>query len=281
MDKVLIDNISAVDFSVHFRHLAQGVAAGLGEKGHKAQLHTVFFQKLIFVGVAQLHHRAHVHLVIGGEHGGRVLTVFEPAGNGLPQAGHFYALFAGRIVGRHGCARRCGHSRRRSWRGRCGNGLSHIAFHHPAIAAGSGHRIAANAGFGHGFFGRGGIFYICRRCSFGLWLARGGCGCRGSSAAAGREHGKFCIGGHGAAFCGQNLAQNTGRRGGHFNADLIGFQLAQHFILGNSIANGLEPCGNGCLGDAFAQGWDQNVEAAGCGWRLLTHGGFGGSCGRF
>ena len=43
------------------------------------------------------------------------------------------------------------------------------------------------------------------------------------------------------------------RRGGHFDGDLVGFQLAQHFIDGDGIAGFLEPGGDGGFGHGFAQ----------------------------
>jgi hypothetical protein len=44
----------------------------------------------------------HVDLVIGGQHGGGVLRVFEAAGDGLAQAGHLHPFFAGRVIGGNG-----------------------------------------------------------------------------------------------------------------------------------------------------------------------------------
>ena len=58
------------------------------------------FSNSVLVLVAQLHDRAHVHVVERGEHGGGVLRVLEAPGDGLAQARHVHALLARRIVGR-------------------------------------------------------------------------------------------------------------------------------------------------------------------------------------
>ena len=94
MNEVLVDDVGAVDLGVDLGDFVQGVHASLGEEGHKAQFHAVLFQKQVFVFVAQRHHLGHVDLVIGGQHRGGVLAVFQAARDGLAQAGHFHPFFA-------------------------------------------------------------------------------------------------------------------------------------------------------------------------------------------
>ena len=50
--------------------------------------------------IAQVHHRAHVDLIEGREHGSRVLRLLEPARDGLAQPRHLHALFACGVVRR-------------------------------------------------------------------------------------------------------------------------------------------------------------------------------------
>ena len=57
----------------------------------------------------------------------------------------------------------------------------------------------------------------------------------------------------GVTFLSNNFAQGASYGAGHFDGDLIGFQLAEHFIHRDGIAGFLEPCGNGGFGDGFAQ----------------------------
>ncbi len=61
------------------------------------------------------------------------------------------------------------------------------------------------------------------------------------------------IGLDGRTFLGHDLGQDAGGRAGHLDRDLVGFQLAQHFIDRHGIAGLLEPCRDGRLGDGFAQ----------------------------
>ena len=50
---------------------------GLGEERHEAQFDAVLSSEQVFVFVAQGHHLGHVDLVVGGEHGGRVLAFLQ------------------------------------------------------------------------------------------------------------------------------------------------------------------------------------------------------------
>ena len=130
MHEVFVHDIGAIDFSVHLRHLLQGVDTGLGEEGHKAQTRAVLLFELVFIGVAQGHHLGHVHLVIGGQDRCGVLRILQTLCNRLAQTGHFDPFFACSILsgdrGTRGCCRRCSG-------GNCG--LQNIFFHDASILA--------------------------------------------------------------------------------------------------------------------------------------------------
>jgi hypothetical protein len=51
------------------------------------------------VMAAQRHHRTHVDLVEGRQHGGGILGVLETPRNRLPQLRHTHALFARGVIG--------------------------------------------------------------------------------------------------------------------------------------------------------------------------------------
>ena len=54
----------------------------------------VLLLKRLLAPLAQRHHGGHVHLVEGGEHGGVVLRLDEPAGDRRAALGHAHAFFA-------------------------------------------------------------------------------------------------------------------------------------------------------------------------------------------
>src|SRR3546814_6884109 len=69
----------------------------------------------LLVLLPQGHHRAHVALVEGGEHGRGVLRLLQAPRDGLAQPGHAHALFAlSAGGGRRGCGCRGGGGRFRS-----------------------------------------------------------------------------------------------------------------------------------------------------------------------
>ena len=274
MHEVLIDDIGAVDLGIHLGHFAQGMDAGLGEEGHEAKTHAVLLLEVIFVGVAQRHHLGHVHLVIGGQHRGGVLRIFQAARDGLAQAGHFHPFFARGILGRGrgaggGCGGRCG-----GLRG--GGGLHHIFLHDPTVAAGACDLSGVDAFFGHHLLRRGGMGDIFA-CAGGGGRRGGGCGRGGGhSGDSAADHGELAIGLHGCAFGGDDFAQDTGSGAWHLDRDLVGFKFAEHFILRHGVADFLEPCGNRRLGHAFAERGDHDIDG-GAGGRF--GGGGSGGCG--
>jgi hypothetical protein len=104
MAVVLVDDVGAIDLGIDRRDFFQRMADRLGEEAHEAELHAMLLLKQLLVLFADVHHRAHVHLVVGGQHGGGVLRVFQAAGDGLAQAGHAHAIFARFIISRGWCA---------------------------------------------------------------------------------------------------------------------------------------------------------------------------------
>ena len=66
----------------------------------------MFFQKQIFVFVAQRHHLGHIDLIVGCEHCCGILAVFEAPRNCLAQTCHLHAFFTGGIFDGDGGARR-------------------------------------------------------------------------------------------------------------------------------------------------------------------------------
>ena len=80
------------------------MTAGFGEKGQPSL--PMFFHKEIFVFGPQTHNRAHIHLIVCGQHCGCILTVLKAARDGLAQTGHFYRS-SRRIIHAYWCARSC------------------------------------------------------------------------------------------------------------------------------------------------------------------------------
>ena len=100
MDKVLVNHIGAVNLGIHLWYFVQSMAAGLDEERHESKLCFVFFEEQVLVFAAQRNHGGHVDLIIGGQHGGIVLGVFQALGNGGAEPGHLDAFFRSR-AGHH------------------------------------------------------------------------------------------------------------------------------------------------------------------------------------
>ena len=212
VDEVLVDHIGAVDFGVDLGHLFQGVRTGLGEEGHEAELHAVFLLEQFLVFLAKRHRRGHVDLVVGRQHRGGVLCIFQAARDGLAQTCHLHTFFAASVFGWDRCAGRSGSRRSRSlWRW-AGERLLHVFLHDATIAARAGDSIGRKVVFGHEFFGRWRVFNVFAAacwsgCGFGRFGCSGGCCC---SAFARGHHSELAAGFYGCAFCGENLGQNAG-----------------------------------------------------------------------
>ena len=212
MDEVFVNQIGAVDFGVHLGDFGQGVGASFDEERHEAKFDAVLLFKQRFVFVAQVHHGGHVDLVIGGQHGGGVLRVFQAPRDGLAQAGHFDPFFAGGIISGNRRARRGGgcwcwcRSCDRRW---C-CGVLNVFFHDATVAASAGDLFGVETLFSHQFLGRRGVFDIfcgCWRSSRSLDFCS-----RGSGGGTFVDRGKQGIDADSGAFGGDDFAKSAGDR---------------------------------------------------------------------
>ena len=236
--------------------------ASFGEEGHEAEFDFVFLLELVFVLVPQSHHFGHVHLVVGGEHGGGVLRLFQAARDGLAQLGHFYAFFAGSVC----LGARSGWSRSRCRSFGCVESVQNVLFHHATVFARASNRASGHVVFCHQF--------LCGGCVLNIFASRCGSGGSGSRSRSSRfrsRSGTFAfvdvckesVNTNGVAFVCDDIAHHASSRRRHFDGDLIGFQLAQHFVNGDRITWFLEPSCDGGFGDAFAQSGHADFDAHG------------------
>ncbi len=248
--------------------------AGLHEKAHEAQLHAVLLLEQVLVLVAQVHHRAHVDLVEGREHGGGVLRLLEPACDGRPQPRHLHALFARGIVCRGRRAHLHGSGRLGDGRGRGSGALDrrhHVALGHAAILAGAGNGRDVDAGFGGQLahrrrerrhlrglrprFADAALLPRQERPSRSLWSGRpGGAG----AVLLGRARAFPDLTEQRAdrdrlAVLGRDVAEHAGGRRRHLDRYLVGLELDQRLVDGDRIAGLLEPLADGRLGHRFAE----------------------------
>ncbi|MNV29976.1 hypothetical protein D3C71_1212260 [compost metagenome] len=224
----------------------------------------------VLVAVTQVHDRLHVHLVIGGQHGGGILCILEALGDRLAQTGHLHALFARRILGRGNRAR----SSRNGSRGRSGRALGdggkNVALQNLAALARTvdiGRRdvvVGSNLGSSrcsrHRRCGsRGG-----RNCSSGrCGGSRSSSGRRGSSRSGScstsstfRDLAEQRVETDGFTVLRNDFGQHAGSRGRNFDGNLVGFQFDQRLIGLDRIADLLEPGADGRLADGLAEGWN-------------------------
>ena len=99
-----------------------------------------FFSNTSLYCAAQLHHRAHVDLVEGRQHGGGVLRVLQAARDGLAQPGHRTRSSRARVVGaaRARAAAPGAGGRRRGAAAPARDGGEHVALGDAAVLAGAG-----------------------------------------------------------------------------------------------------------------------------------------------
>ncbi|ENN89592.1 hypothetical protein RHSP_59795 [Rhizobium freirei PRF 81] len=269
---VLVDDVGAVDLGVNGRQFLQRVRDGLGEEAHEAELHAMLLLEDVLVAVAQVHHSLHVHLVVGGEHGGGVLCILEALGDRLAQARHLHTLFAAGILdGSRGAggnrSGRCG-GRSRSGLGDSGD---NIALQHLAALAAAIDLIGGEIVFSkqlsssrcrrHGR-SRGGDGGSCNRSSSGRGRCRRGSLCRSSgSAVAGGDLAEQRAEAYGFAGLGNDFGQGAGRRCGDFDRHLVGFKFEKRLIGLDGIADFLEPGSDSRFADGFAEG--RNADFSG------------------
>ena len=106
---VLVDDVLAVDLGIDRRNFLQRLHGGFDEEAHEAELDAVLLLEGFAIILPELHHRAHIHVVERGEHGGGVLRLLQPLGDGQAQPRHAHALLARGVVR---CERRAGRGRR-------------------------------------------------------------------------------------------------------------------------------------------------------------------------
>ena len=88
MGEILIDDIRTINFCVHCGNLFESMANCHREEPHKAKLHAVFFLKKIFVRLAQVHDRLHVHFIESSQNGCSTLGINKPLRHSPAKAGH-------------------------------------------------------------------------------------------------------------------------------------------------------------------------------------------------
>ena len=223
----------------------------------------------VLVGVTQGHDGAHVDLVEGREHGGRLLGLLQATGDGLPQPGHAHALLTGMGLARGGgCSRR----RRGSspgFEGGQGVGLGHASVLaragdgggiEPALRGDALGRRGQDRGSGSGgrSAGRGGR----RLCRLGGCGRRSRSGCSGGRGSDGpffqvsKDRARLD---RGAFLGGDGLQDAVGGRG-HLEADLVGLKLDEDLVLADRLPGLLGPARHSGLGDGLSEGGGHDVS---------------------
>ena len=237
----MVDDVVAVNGSVHRRVFFQRFNGGFDEEGHETEFDAVFGDEGVLVFFAQCHHRAHIHFVEGGEHGGVVLRFQQAFGDAFAQAGHRHALFVAAAAASEVLFDVVfGHSTAASAASdvACGNacfGGKFACGRAERLVVGSG---GGGCGRGGGFFrsGSGGDRGVCNRAFFDV----------GDDVAAG----------NGRAVFGGDFFQHAADRGGHFEHDFVGFEIDEVFAFAHAVAGFFVPVNQGGVGDGFGQGGD-------------------------
>ena len=267
---ILVDDVGAVDLRVYRRNVFERMHAGLHEEAHEAELHAVLLLEALLVMRAQVHHRAHVHLVERGEHGRRVLRLLQAPRDGLPQPRHAHALFARRI------ARRRGRSHADGSRRRCHacDRRQQVALHHTAVLAAARYARGIDAGLGGQFTHRrhqGSIRDFLRgdrsrrrrrlRCGHGLGRRlRLGLGRRLGATGALVDRAQQRADRDRVAVLGRDRGERAGDRRRHLDRHLVGLELHQRLVRRHRLARFLEPAADRGLGHQLAEGRDADFD---------------------
>ena len=204
----------------------------------------MLFLEQLLVAFAQFHHRTHIHLVEGRQHGGGVLCVFQTPRDGLAQARHANTLFAGCIFYRRGgpsCGSRAFDGFQRAFL-HCRN---HVFFEHLAALAAAfdscgievvvSDHLCGRRRRGH-FARRGGLGVACD-----LIFGCGGSGLGSAATGTGLDPSDHVARFDDAA----GLCEDLGKRSGTGRRDihrcLVGFQFDHGIIDGHRIADGDVP----------------------------------------
>ena len=266
-----VPSISALTAGISF----SACDAGAHEEAHEAELDAVLLLEQLLVLVAHVHHRAHVDLVEGRQHGGGVLRLLQPPRDGLAQPRHLHALLARGVVGRRRRAHLHGAAVWATGVGCRGGALDrrhHVALGDPAVLAGARRRSTGSMPLSAAILrteGASGISRLgrrrrARRLGFGRLDRR-----RGRGLAIGPPAGRAGRGGaragafldlaeqradrDGLAILGGNLGQHAGGRRRHLDRHLVGLELDQRLVDRDRIARLLEPFADRRLGDGFAE----------------------------
>src|SRR5690606_19883704 len=99
---VAVNDVLLSDLRVDCRELLERVDCGLDEEGHKTKLHVVLFEELVLVLFTYSHDVRHVHLVEGGQHRSRLLSLNQAFGNLRTTRTHCTDFFVSITCGRPG-----------------------------------------------------------------------------------------------------------------------------------------------------------------------------------
>ena len=213
-----------------------------------------------------MHHRAHVDLIEGREHGCSVLRVLQAACNRLAQPRHMHALFTGGIVGRRRRAHLHRRSDRRRLRRRALDRAQHVAFGDLSMQAGAADFRRVDAAFRRYLSYRGRHRHFRRPLWSRRRLLRGFCGfccrrrCFGRSTGPFLDLAKQRADGDGIAVLHGNVRQYARCRSGHLERHLVGLKLDQRLIDRHRIARLLEPFSDGRFRHGFAEGGHADVS---------------------
>ena len=232
----------------------------------------------LLVLVAQLHHRAHVDLVEGREHGGGVLRLLEPARDGLAQPRHLHALFARGVIRRRraraparqrpAAATGVGAAAARSIAASMSPLVTRPSLPEPGtvdasipVSAASlrtdGASRASSGGFDDGFRTRPRLLFgrVDGRGRVGLLVRppqRRGRGLAGRACAF-LDLSEQRADGDRLAVLGRDVAEHAGGGRRHLDRHLVGLELDQRLVDRDRIARLLEPLADGRLGHGFAE----------------------------
>ena len=209
--------------------------------------------ELLAVLLAHRHHGRHVHLVEGGEDGILVLRLKQALGNAGAQSGHRHTLLGTLAVDHLG------------GRGALRLGRGSVLLGDAAAATRTCHVVGSDAFLGEDLARcrAGGAFGSSRcrgcRCRCGCCGGRG-CGRllrRGRGAGGGLgfgvDLGDQLTGGDAVAALLDDLHQHTIRGRGRFQHNLVGFDIDEVFIAGNSVAFLLVPADQRGFGNGLGQ----------------------------
>ena len=251
----------------------------------KPSLAPCFFSKSLLVLIAQMHHRAHVDLVEGREHGSRALRLFETAAMVCRKRVIFTRSSRAASSGGAG-ARSATAADLSNGGGRGGgplDGREHVGLGDPPVLAGARERrrdpspafaaslrtegasgMAAEGGATLSCFGgrpRARLFLgrVDRHRGVGLLIRsperRGNdfSGARRSFSDLHLDLAKQRANRHRLAVLCGNRAEHPGGGRGHLDRHLVGLELHQWLINGDSVAGMLEPLADRCFGDRLPE----------------------------